>query len=116
MILLVAASCIHWDETIASYNLAHKNTVPLDVKFLLTLSDKTLPLLDKNQDVLEAKEIVQGEGEYLYRSGLTPKELFEMRKKDFFEKQKTYSWLSWNYSDRYVKQNLTQPVLTSSLK
>ncbi len=116
VVLLVAASCVHWDETIASYNLAHKNTIPPDVKFLLTLSDKTLPLLEKNQDVLDAKkEPVQGEGEYLYRSGLTAKAFFEMRKKEFFEEQKTYSWLSWNAADTYVKKSLTKPVITSFL-
>jgi hypothetical protein len=114
VILLVAASCVHWDETIARYNLAHKNSVPPDVKFLLTLSDKTLPLLDKNQDVLDGtKELILGEGEYFYRSGLTPKEFFEMRKKDFFQKQKTYSWLSWNVADNYVKQNLANASITS---
>ncbi len=116
VILLVAASCVHWDETIARYNLAHKNTIPLDVKFLLSLSDKTLPLLEKNQDVLDGKkETVQGEGEYLYRSGLTPKELFEIRRKAFFEKHKTYSWLSWNAADTYVKRKLAEPAVTSFL-
>ncbi|MFM6926014.1 MAG: DUF4173 domain-containing protein [Ferruginibacter sp.] len=114
--LLVAASCVHWDETIAAYNLAHKNTVPLDVKFLLTLSDKTLPLLEKNQDVLNGKtESVSGEGEYLLRSALTAEQIFQMRKKAFFEKQKTYSWLSWNATDAYVKRNLSDPSITSSL-
>lgn len=114
--LLVAASCVHWDETIAGYNLAHKNTVPLDIKFLLTLSDKTLPLLEKNQDVLQGKtESVSGEGEYLLRSALTAQEIFQMRKKEFFEKQKTYSWLSWNATDDYVKRNLSNPSITSSL-
>jgi hypothetical protein len=117
VVLLVAASCIHWDETIASYNLAHKNTVPLDVKFLLSLSDKTLPLLEKNQDVLQGKiQQVSGEGEYLLHSDQTEMEIFQMRKKEFFEKQKTYSWLSWNITDDYVKRNLANPSITSSLK
>lgn len=116
VVLLVAASCIHWDETIARYNLAHKNSIPLDVKFLLTLSDKTLPLLDKNQDVLQEKvKQVSGEGEYLLRSTQTEFEIFQLRKKEFFEKQKTYSWLSWNAADDYVKKNLSNAVVTSSL-
>ena len=117
VVLLVAASCIHWDETIASYNLAHKNIIPLDVKFLLSLSDKTLPLLEKNQDVLQGKiNQVSGEDEYLLRSTQTEMEIFEMRKKEFFEKQKTYSWLSWNATDDYVKKHLSNPGITSSLK
>ncbi len=116
IILLVAASCIQWDETIATYNLVHKSTVPLDVKFLLTLSDKTLPLLEKNQDVLLSKqETINGEGDYLYRSTFSSLEAFQLRKKEFFDEQKTYSWLSWNVSDAYVKSKLTMPVITSSL-
>jgi Domain of unknown function (DUF4173) len=116
VVLLVAASCVHWDETIASYNLARKNSIPLDVKFLLSLSDKALPLLEKNQDVLVGKkELVNGEGEYLLRSTQTEMEIFQMRKKQFFENQKTYSWLSWNGADDYVKRNLSNPAITSAL-
>lgn len=117
MMLLVAASCIHWDETIARYNLAHKNKIPVDVKFLLTLSDKTLPLLEKNPDVLNGTVIsVAGEGEYLLRSSQSMQEIFEMRKKNFFEQQQNYTWLSWNGADEYVKSNLMKPVITSAVK
>jgi hypothetical protein len=116
IVLLVAASGIHWDETMARYNLANKNTIPLDVKFLLTLSDKTLPLIQKNQDVLEEKkQTVLGEGAYLNRSELSAKEMFEERKRNFLEEQKKYSWLSWNSADAYVKNYLSQPVITSTL-
>jgi hypothetical protein len=117
IILLVAASCLHWDETIASYNLARKNTIPVDVKFLLTLSDKTLPLLEQNADVLNDKmDKVQGEGEYLNRNVITLKEQFEQRKKDFMAEQKKYSWLSWNVADAYVKSKFAANNITVSLK
>jgi hypothetical protein len=116
VVLLVLASCVHWDETIASYNLAHKNSIPLDVKFLLSLSDKALPVLEKNKEVLDEKNtILYDMGDGLYQAVLTPRAIFEMRKKDFFEKQKTYSWLSWNATDAYVKRKLAKPVITSSL-
>jgi Domain of unknown function (DUF4173) len=116
IVLLVAASCIHWDEAMAKYNIAHKNTVPLDVKFLLTLSDKTLPLIEKHQDILNSTATtINDEGSYLYRSSLTEKQLFEQRKKNFLEEQKKYSWLSWNVTDAYVKDQLVQPVVTSSI-
>lgn len=116
LVLLVAASCVHWDETIARYNLAHKNSVTLDVKFLLSLSDKTLPLLEQNKDVLETNVAVSnGEGEYLYRSYLTPLQMLEKRKADFFAEQKTYSWLSWNAADNYVKNNLNRNGVKTAL-
>ncbi|UEG51184.1 DUF4173 domain-containing protein [Ferruginibacter lapsinanis] len=118
IIVLVVASCIHWDETIAKYNLARKNTVLLDVKFLLTLSDKTLPVLEKNMDVLDKAgvKIPGSEGEYLYRSVLTPREVFEIRKKVFLQQQQTYSWLSWNAADSYVKESFSKTTLSYSLK
>lgn len=114
IVLLVAASCIHWDETIARYNLTQKNTIPVDVKFLLTLSDKTIPLVQQNIDVLKEEKLpVQPEGDYEDRSALL--EVFEKRKKEFLETQQKYSWLSWNVSDAYVKKYLSQNIITSSI-
>jgi hypothetical protein len=108
---MVVASCIHWDETIANYNLARKSTIPLDVKFLLSLSDKTLPVIEKNQDILDrpfAANQFNNEGESLYRGSVSARQYFEMRKRDFFEEQNKYSWLSWNAADSYVKDHLQQ--------
>ena len=115
IVILVAASCVHWDETIARYNLGRKNTIALDVKFLLTLSDKVLPVLQKNIEVLDRKDFPgkNSEGEILYRSALTYREVFENRKQAFIDEQKTYTWLSWNIADAYVKNELraeTAPV------
>ena len=53
ILLLVFASTVHWDETIARYNLARKSSIPLDIHFLLSLSDKTLPLIENNKELLE---------------------------------------------------------------
>jgi hypothetical protein len=115
--LLVASSCIHWDETMAAYNLSKKETILVDVKFLLTLSDKTLPLLEANPDVLDKPQTnTKGEGEYLNRSSISLRQQFEQRKQYFIEEQKQYSWLSWNQADAYVKQQFEVARITSSLK
>jgi hypothetical protein len=117
IVLLVTTSCIHWDETMARYNLAHKQTIPVDVHFLLTLSDKTLPLLAQNPDVLDAK-INEGpvETENPDRKELSPRQEFEERVKDFNEAQQKYSWLSWNRADAYVKKQFQNNNIMSSLK
>ncbi len=117
IILLVAASCIHWDETIAKYNLARKDTIAQDVKFLLSLSDKVLPLLEKNIDVLDRKDKsgMNREGEYYFQSGLTQRQVFENRKNEFFATQKRYTWLSWNRADDDIKKELGEVRRTSSL-
>jgi len=105
IILLVLSSCIHWDELMANYNLAHKRTIPVDAPFLLSLSDKTLPLIEKNQDVLDQYNVSNG----------SEKKLFEQRKTDFLKEQQKYSWLSWNVTDEYVKKQLAVTAVTSSL-
>ncbi len=117
IILLVISACIHWDETIAKYNLARKDTITLDVKFLLTLSDKVLPLLEKNSDVLDRTEAAKEntEGEYLYRSSLSQRKVFENRKREFSTTQKSYSWLSWNWADEYVANEMEPSVRTSTV-
>ena len=117
IVLLVISSCIHWDEAIAKYNLAKKDTITLDVKFLLTLSDKVLPLLEKNLDVLDRTETAKEntEGEYLYRFSLSQRQVFENRKKEFLVAQKAYTWLSWNLADQNVFNDLNPDIQASTV-
>ena len=85
ILLLVFATAVHWDETIAGYNLARKSFIPPDVHFLLSLSDKTLPLLEKNRDVLE-KDVATGERYYYNGSFYNAVTFLNTRKK--------ISWIS----------------------
>jgi Domain of unknown function (DUF4173) len=111
IVVLVVSSCIHWDEWIATSNLARKGTVPVDVNFLLSLSDKTLPVIEKNKEVLDTAYLsAHDEVNYIYRTRMIPAEYFEMRKQQFVQKQKGYSWLSWNMADAYVKKQLPAKV------
>ena len=100
----------------ATYNLAHRNAIPLDVPFLLSLSDKTLPLIEEHQEVLSNTTVlIPVSGDYSDAAPLTTRQLFEQRKRDFLSEQKKYSWLSWNRTDAYVKDHLTPATITSSL-
>ncbi len=115
ILLLVFASAIHWDETIAQYNLARKSTIPLDVPFLLSLSDKTLPLLRKNEDVLENAS----DNNFCYGSRFyytSPVKFLAYREKEFLKEQQNYTWLSWNLADAQVKKELTQNTHLSQIK
>lgn len=116
VVLLVSASCIHWDEAIAQYNLARKNTIPLDVRFLLSLSDKTLPLINQNMDILDRKgnELLEDEGLEMNRSVSTFRMQFEARKQAFEAKQEKLSWLSWNASDQFVRRYFSNTKLPSA--
>lgn len=115
LILLVFATFVNWDETIAQYNLDRKSVIPLDVPFLLSLSDKTLPLLEKNRDVL-AKDSSSGNQYYINKSFYNAIEYFEYRKTNFLDQQRNYTWLSWNLVDAEVKKEFDHEIHFSLLK
>ncbi|MGH2646677.1 MAG: DUF4153 domain-containing protein [Ginsengibacter sp.] len=115
IILLVFATIVNWDEMIAEYNLERKSAIPLDVPFLLSLSDKTLPLLEKNKDVLE-KDSSSGDRYYINNGFYNAIDFFEYRKKNFLDQQRNYTWLSWNVVDATVKKELDHEIHFSSLK
>ncbi len=102
IVMMVAGSCIHWDEEIARYNLSRKESIKVDVKFLLTLSDKTLPLLQNNKELLGATNA----GDSKDQLNLSPLELFEYRKAEFLKNQAQFSWLSWNRADAVTMRRL----------
>lgn len=107
--LLVLASLVNWDATIARYNLQHAGTTEVDWEFLLTLSGSALPVLDQNIHLLDsAKPPVTTDS-----SGNQPNReayinVLHRNESSFLAEQKEYSWLSWNYSDSYVKKYLSQ--------
>jgi hypothetical protein len=111
IVILVLATTIHWDELIAGYNLKRKDTVELDVQFLLSLSDKTLPLLDTNIVALQNRAnrlvpTVEGMDSTVYDNWCI--EQLRMREAGFLKKQQQYSWLSWNYADDWTKRYFTK--------
>jgi hypothetical protein len=118
IVVLVLATTIHWDEFIAGYNLKRKNTVDLDVSFLLSLSDKALPLLDANIVALqkrenEIKEPNANDGQPACDTCFI--EQLKQREKQFEQKQQEYTWLSWNYADAYTKQYFQKKRLITSI-
>jgi hypothetical protein len=114
IIILVLSTTVQWDEFIARYNLDRKDKTLLDVPFLLSLSDKALPILDQNVPVFikihkERPMIIDGIDylDYYLRR-------LEQRKKEWFQSQSTVSWLSWNYADAEVKKYFDQAAGLSS--
>ena len=118
IVVLVLATTIHWDEFIAGYNLKRSNTVELDVPFLLSLSDKALPLLDTNIVALQKREndarvVNVNDGQPACDTCFI--EQLKQREKQFEQKQKEYTWLSWNYADDYTKKYFQKKGLITSI-
>lgn len=114
--LLVFSTVIHWDELIAGYNLKRKSTIPLDVPFLLSLSDKTVPLIDQNKEILLPANSTTDSSYNPYDCKDCYGQQFESKKRSFVEKQRDYSWLSWNYADAYTKEYLESNAAKLSVK
>jgi hypothetical protein len=118
IVVLVLATTIHWDEFIAGYNLKRKNRVDLDVPFLLSLSDKALPLLDTNMVALQQRE---NDLQALNNNNRDVAcdtcfiEQLKQREKQFAEKQQQFSWLSWNYADAYTKKYFQKKGLITGI-
>lgn len=52
-LLLLVFGIVNWDVFIVNYNIQNRKSIVLDLDHLLDMSDKTLPLLDKNRNLLK---------------------------------------------------------------
>lgn len=104
LIMLVLASLVNWDVVIARYNIARIDKIEPDVKFLMRLSDQTLPVIRQNLGVLSVKCELQNFA-FLSQSGadfMTLEEYLAERERRFISEQKSHTWLSWNLADAKV--------------
>lgn len=93
--VMILLAVFNWDLIIVKHNLTHNTDKQIDMPFLLTLSDKALPELEKHRTLLSE--------EYSYddRIGNTS-EVSELnsRIRYFMRKHESRSWLSWNLADQ----------------
>ena len=88
-LVLLLASGVNWDVLISRYNITANNPNKIDTYFLMhDVSDKNLFLLIEHQE-----ELKRSGNHHNFDKALSAK------KSRFWEKQKRYSWLSWNYPD-----------------
>ncbi|MFT6245741.1 MAG: hypothetical protein ACJAXI_002516 [Crocinitomicaceae bacterium] len=90
--LLIVMSFVNWDSIIINHNINHSNKINTDVEFLMSLSDKTLPVLVEKQDELN-----------LNRYEL---QILDSRIYKFKRRKKYTSWKSWNYAEQKALEKL----------
>lgn len=99
--LLLAFTTINWDVFIVRYNLNHNNSITLDPDYLLSLSEKTLPLLDKNRAAIYSN--ANNESETRRAIYARPEKVLinklDQRIGFFKDRYAEGSWLSWNLQD-----------------
>ena len=115
IILLVGSSTINWDELIASYNFKRKDEILMPVDYMLTLSNKAIPLLEQNADVLRAQLRKQEQLGFLVNP-CEPciQDELKRKKHGFLDEQKGFSWLSYNLADASVMRYFSESSKLSS--
>ena len=106
--VMMALSLFNWDMIIARHNINHPSPQNIDVQYLISLSDKTLPLLDQH------RELFDREAFYSYSGSLTYLEMLDSRIESFISRKKEDSWPSWNYAEYKAMQyflNKENPTL-----
>lgn len=99
-VLLILMSIINWDMVIVKHNINHANEKNIDVEFLLTLSDKTLPILLENSDRLDLDRHMDFYGHVGAVSDL------DLRIKQFKRRKNQTTWRSWNYAEQQALEQL----------
>jgi len=108
-ILIVLSSIVNWDNVIAKYNFGHSKTAFGHLNFLATLSDKSLPYLDKSEvELLEIEQTqeVQFRFKQKYMSADEYYIKIQERKEDFKWKWESKGFLSWNYTEYMAYRKL----------
>lgn len=126
--LLLLSGIMNWDAFIISYNIKTRNNATLDVNYLMSLSDKCLPQLIENKELLK-KYLLPSSSSYSIAPLATktstidsiqiktqikpsPDKTFEQelinRAEKFEANLEKISWLSWNYRDWQTDQYLNK--------
>ncbi|WP_107038191.1 DUF4153 domain-containing protein [Brumimicrobium mesophilum] len=102
LLVLVLSSLFNWDSVIAKYNFRNADTSFLHLNYMVTLSDKALPYLDKSILELEKINKVQNQKFRFEQEYMTPERyssIIDNRKENFIKKWENKSTLSWNYPE-----------------
>ncbi|MDX2305941.1 MAG: DUF4173 domain-containing protein [Microscillaceae bacterium] len=110
--VLILMSLIDWDVWMVQYNIDHYyRTGKMDKGFLLSHADKTLPLIHAQVHLLDCSK----EPEVNCQNRIYQEKL-KSRIQVYMNKQKYYTWLSWNYSDYKTDQYLKEVTLNNLIK
>lgn len=108
--LLLSFSVVNWEAFIAKYNINHSDSKVIDPDYLLSLSDRVLPILDKNRDKLIYSPNLDTNqlNAQLPNPNLELQKRLDKRISNFGKRYRNTSWLSWNYLNWHTHQYLVK--------
>lgn len=111
-LVIMAASLIDWDTVIARNNLSHPLKDNMETSFLLTLSDKVLPDIDRHSYILQQSTSLNTYTRFRH----SYEEEFQSRVQGLIARKESASWLSWNYKDWKAFEYFKLKQLTETME
>ncbi len=110
VVILVLFSIINWDNVIAKYNFKNYKNSFIHFDYLSSLSDKSLPYLNKSLSELKEIELIQREKFFTEQQNYMSSEKYyqtiEARKIEFKQKWESKGILSWNFPEYIASRKL----------
>lgn len=100
--VMVGLTFIDWDSFIVKVNLRHSNPGEIDIDNYLAMSDKVLPLLYANLDLVEQQMECHRHNRVRWVENLDPfafRTLLDGKRDAFLERYRTQHWQEWNWAD-----------------
>lgn len=100
--VLVGMTTVDWDSFIVRTNLTHPNPGEIDIDNYLAMSDKVLPLLYANLDLVERQMARHRGNRVRWVDHLEPqgfRDALDAKRDRFRERMATQHWQEWNWAD-----------------
>jgi hypothetical protein len=106
-IILLVSSLLNWDGIITKNNLVHPFKNHMETSYLLSLSDKVLPMIEKQNQVLDQDLKFNT---YASFSPYSYRQYYKLRVDQFLSDYKKRSWTSWNYAEWKAYRFYTEEI------
>ncbi|MEZ4808700.1 MAG: DUF4173 domain-containing protein [Flavobacteriales bacterium] len=108
-VVLIGLSTVDWDSTIVRYNLGHENAGEIDIDNYLAMSDKVLPLIYADLDMVEKQMERHRTNEVRWVRHLDPgkfREELAVKLDRFKARYDAQHWQEWNLADKRTMDRL----------
>jgi hypothetical protein len=112
VVIVVSIAAVNWDQVITKYNFNHGDRSFVHLRYLSEMSDKTLPLLIRDSELLEEIKTTQQELSHLdtrstyYITSEEYQERIISRVENFKAKWESKGFWEWNLPEYIAYQKL----------
>lgn len=101
--VMIALTLVDWDSLIVRFNLKHPNQGEIDIDNYLAMSDKVLPLLYANLDLVQQQMMHHRQNRVRWVESLDPiafRDALDSKRDAFIARRRNQHWQEWNWADQ----------------